>query len=88
MAAAAARSAGFPRSLAIAAETWGTDILLERSYLWLVASRLFFLTAGGILFAYVTAYLSRVFLMSQEEAGMTNLALIDAALRLIDVKST
>jgi MFS family permease len=63
---------------AIAAETWGTDILQERSYLWLVASRLFFLTAGGILFAYVTAYLSRVFGMSQEEAGMTNLALIGA----------
>jgi MFS family permease len=63
---------------AIAAETWGTDILQERSYLWLVASRLFFLTAGGILFAYVTAYLSRVFGMSQGEAGMTNLALIGA----------
>ena len=63
---------------AIAAETWGTDILQERSYLWLVASRLFFLTAGGILFAYVTAYLRLVFSMSQEEAGMTNLVLIGA----------
>ena len=64
--------------VAIAAETWGTDILQERSYLWLVASRLFFLTAGGILFAYVTAYLKNVFGMTQEEAGVTNLALIGA----------
>jgi MFS family permease len=63
---------------AIAAETWGTDILQERSYVWLVVSRLFFLTAGGILFAYVTVYMRDVFLMTQEEAGMTNLVLIVA----------
>jgi MFS family permease len=63
---------------AIAAETWGTDILQERSYLWLVASRLFFLTAGGILFAYVTVYMRDVFRMTQEEAGRTNLILIVA----------
>ena len=63
---------------AIAAETWGTDILRERSYLWLVASRLFFLTAGGILFAYVTAYMKYAFGMTQEEAGTTNLVLIVA----------
>ena len=63
---------------AIAAETWGTDILRERSYLWLVASRLFFLTAGGILFAYVTAYMRYAFGMTQEQAGTTNLVLIVA----------
>jgi predicted MFS family arabinose efflux permease len=63
---------------AIAAETWGTDILRERSYLWLVASRLFFLTAGGILFAYVTVFLRDVFGMTQAEAGTTNLVLIVA----------
>ena len=64
--------------VAIAAETWGTDILQERSYLWLVVSRLFFLTAGGILFAYVTVYMRDAFDMTQEEAGMTNLMLIVA----------
>jgi MFS family permease len=64
--------------LAIAAETWGTDILRERSYLWLLVSRLFFLTAGGILFAYVTVFLRDVFGMTQEEAGTTNLAVIVA----------
>ncbi len=63
---------------AIAAETWGTDILQERSYLWLVVSRLFFLMAGGILFAYATVYMRDVFRMSQEEAGITNLILIVA----------
>lgn len=64
--------------LAIAGETWGTDILAERSYVWLVVSRLFFLTAGGILFAYVTVFLRDVFGMSQEQAGATNLAVIVA----------
>jgi predicted MFS family arabinose efflux permease len=71
-----------PRSgrswLSIAAETWGTDILKERSYLWLVLSRLFFLTAGGILFAYVTVFMRDVFGMSQVQAGATNLAVIVA----------
>ena len=38
-------------------EAWATDILRQRSYIWLVASRLFFLMAGGILFAYVIAFL-------------------------------
>lgn len=58
--------------LAIARETWGTDILRERSYVWLVASRLFFLVAGGILFAYVVAYLKQVFGYEQEEAAAVN----------------
>ena len=30
---------------AVALAAWGTDILQERSYVWLVASRLFFLMA-------------------------------------------
>ena len=64
--------------LTIAAETWGTDILRERSYLWLLASRLCFLTAGGVLFAYVTVFLRDVFGMTQAEAGMTNLVLVAA----------
>ena len=35
--------------LSIASEAWGTDILRERSFLWLVASRLAVLMAGGVL---------------------------------------
>ena len=31
------------------AEAWGTDILKERSFLWLVASRLFILMGGSVL---------------------------------------
>lgn len=72
------KSRGGRTWIAIAAETWGTDILRERSYVWLVVSRLFFLMAGGILFAYVTVFLRDVFGMRQEEAGATNLAVIVA----------
>ncbi|MFL5757897.1 MAG: MFS transporter, partial [Chloroflexota bacterium] len=59
----------------IARETWGTDILRERSYVWLVASRLFFLMAGGLLFAYSVAYLSFVFGYTEKQAGEVNFAI-------------
>ncbi len=60
----------------IARETWGTDILRERSYVWLVASRLFFLMAGGILFAYVVIYLKNVFGYDESGAGAVNGAML------------
>jgi MFS family permease len=56
----------------IARETWGTDVLRERSYVWLVASRLFFLMAGGILLAYPIAYLKYVFLLGQSDAAVVD----------------
>jgi MFS family permease len=62
--------------LSIARETWGTDVLKERSYVWLVASRLFFLMAGGILFAYVVVYLKNVFGYDESGAGGVNLAML------------
>jgi len=62
--------------IAIARETWGADILGERSYVWLVASRLFFLMAGGILFAYVVAYLKNVFGYDESGAGAVNAAML------------
>jgi len=62
--------------IAIARETWGTDILRERSYVWLVASRLFFMTAGGILFAYVVVYLRDVFGYDESGAGAVNAAML------------
>jgi MFS family permease len=62
--------------IAIARETWGTDILRERSYVWLVASRLFFLMAGGILFAYVVIYLKNVFGYDESGAGAVNGAVL------------
>ncbi len=33
------------------AEAWGTDILRERSFVWLVASRFFILVGGAVLIA-------------------------------------
>jgi len=60
----------------IALETWGTDILRERSYVWLVASRLFFMTAGGILFAYDVAYLKFAFGYDQAGAGQIEVFLL------------
>ena len=60
----------------VAREVWGTDILRERSYVWLVASRLFFLMAGGILFAYVVIYLKNVFGYDESGAGTVNIAIL------------
>jgi MFS family permease len=60
----------------IALEVWGTDILRQRSYIWLVASRLFFLMAGGILFAYVIAFLKYTFGYSESGAGGVNFAML------------
>ena len=44
---------------AIAAEAWGTDILRERSYLWLVASRLFILAGVGVIYNLNVLYMER-----------------------------
>jgi len=54
---------------AIAAEAWGTDIFRERSFLWLVASRLAILMAGGVLVNLATFYLARSQGLSQEQTG-------------------
>jgi MFS family permease len=53
----------------IARETWATDVLQERSYVWLLISRLFFLTAGSLLVNFVVIYLSRAFGMTKEQAN-------------------
>ena len=45
--------------LSVAAEAWGLDILTERSFLWLVASRLAFLMATNMLVKLAIFYLSR-----------------------------
>jgi MFS family permease len=57
---------------AIAATAWGTDILRERSYVWLVASRLFFLMGGAMLVNLVITYLKQTHGLSQTEANGTN----------------
>jgi MFS family permease len=60
----------------IALETWGTDILRERSYVWLVTSRLFFLMAGGIMFALPQAYLKLVFGYTEAQTGATMMVML------------
>lgn len=52
--------------LLIAGEAWGTDILGERSFLWLVASRLLVLMGGGVLLNLATFYLARSLGLDQE----------------------
>ncbi|MEX2182828.1 MAG: MFS transporter [Chloroflexota bacterium] len=55
--------------VSVAKEAWGTDILKERSFLFLVASRLAILMAGGALTNLAIFYLARSQGMTQEEAG-------------------
>ena len=55
--------------LSVAAEAWGTDILRERSFLFLVASRLAILMAGAVLTNLAIFYLSRSLGMDQEASG-------------------
>ena len=44
---------------AVALEAWGTDILRERSYVWLVASRLFILAGVGVIQNLDVLYMER-----------------------------
>ena len=61
---------------AIALEAWGTDILRERSFLWLVGSRLFILIAASLYPVLSTFYLAQVFGLSAQETGDTKLLLL------------
>jgi len=61
---------------AIAAEAWGTDILHERSFLWLVASRLAVLMGGGVLTNLAVFYLARSLGMTQEQAGTAFIVMV------------
>jgi MFS family permease len=60
----------------IAREAWATDILRERSYVWLLFSRLLFLTAGSLLVNFVVIYLSRAYGMTKEEANQMYVAIL------------
>jgi MFS family permease len=56
----------------IAATAWATDVLRERSYVWLVVSRLFFLMGGAMLVNFVITYLKQTHAMTQQDANGTN----------------
>ena len=53
----------------IALSTWSTDILHERSYLWLLVSRLAYLTVPGVITAYAVYVLERSFGMLPDQAA-------------------
>jgi MFS family permease len=62
--------------LSIAAETWGTDILRERSYIWLLASRLFVLMGGAATVNFVYLYLSDAHGLGQAASGEAMLQML------------
>ena len=53
----------------VAMEAWGRDVLAERSYLWLVFSRLFVLMGGAMLVDLAVFYLGRSLGYTREETG-------------------
>jgi Na+/melibiose symporter-like transporter len=62
--------------LSIAAEAWGTDILKERSFLWLVGSRFFVLAGAAFLPTFSTFYLAQSFGMGESDTGQTKIILL------------
>ncbi len=54
----------------IAAEAWGTDILREHSYLWLVASRLCILAGVGMIYNLNVFYMDRSMGLASSEKAM------------------
>ncbi|HET8784779.1 MAG TPA: MFS transporter [Candidatus Limnocylindrales bacterium] len=60
----------------IAREVWGTDVLKERSYVWLLASRFFFLMGGAVLVNLILTYLKQTHQLGEEAANSTNLVML------------
>jgi MFS family permease len=54
--------------LRVALSTWDTDILRERSYVWLLVSRLFYLSMPGVITAYAVYVLERSFHLPPAQA--------------------
>jgi MFS family permease len=61
---------------AIAAEAWGSDILMEHSFLWLVASRLAILTGGSVLTSLAVFYLARSMQLDEHTTGLVEIPLV------------
>jgi len=62
--------------LAIAREAWGFDILRERSFMWLVGSRLFILIGASLYPVLSTFYLAQVFGLDAQQTGDTKIILL------------
>lgn len=61
---------------AIAREAWGTDVVRERSFLWLVGSRLFILIGATLYPVLSTFYLAQVFGLDAKQTGDTKIVLL------------
>jgi MFS family permease len=59
----------------VALSAWGLDILRERSFLWLLGSRFFFLMAGGVLFKLALFYISRSLGQPEKETAILIIAI-------------
>jgi MFS family permease len=55
--------------LEVARGAFGRDVLQHRSFVWLVASRLAFLTSGSILTSFAPFYVARCFGLGESETG-------------------
>jgi MFS family permease len=62
----------------IGAEAWGTDILKERSFVWLVCSRWFVLMGMNMLVNFALFYFRQSFGMEQAETGVPMLSVLAA----------
>jgi len=60
----------------IAAEAWGTDILREHSFIWLVASRLAILMGGAVLTSLAVFYLARTMGLNEHDSGIVFIPLV------------
>jgi len=71
----------------IALSAWGTDILRERSYVWLLVSRLFFLMAPSVLTFLGLYYLVQTFGYAEQDTGPL-LLIVTAALGVTTALTT
>ncbi len=60
----------------IAGEAWGTDVLRERSFLFLLASRFFVLMGAGVLINLQTFYLAQSLGLDQKSTGLAQFAVL------------
>jgi MFS family permease len=75
-----ARSRNGRSWLSVAREAWGTDVLKERSFLWLVSSRWFFLMGATMLINLSLFYFAQTFGLSQSAAGGANFPVLAAVI--------
>jgi len=75
-----ARDRGGRSWLAVAREAWATDILKERSFLWLVSSRLLFLMGATMLINLSLFFFVQTFRLPGPDAGAANFPVLAAVI--------